>query len=182
MGDTAQLPPVGEEESPALNKELLQNYGLKVAEVTLTEVVRQSAKSGVLAGATRLREYLSQGAELLPRITASRHGEVRFLPGNELIEALESAYSDCGTQDTIVVTRSNKRANIYNNGIRARIFDREELLTRGDIVMAVKIIIIGPCWRQRKTGRRPKCFADRQPLFLHRQRRYSRGGAVEECS
>lgn len=138
VGDTAQLPPVGEEESPALNKELLQNYGLKVAEVTLTEVVRQSAESGVLAGATRLREYLSQGAELLPRITASRHGEVRFLPGNELIEALESAYSDCGTQDTIVVTRSNKRANIYNNGIRARIFDREELLTRGDIVMAVK--------------------------------------------
>ena len=138
VGDTAQLPPVGEEESPALNKELLQNYGLKVAEVTLTEVVRQSAESGVLAGATRLREYLSQGAELLPRITASRHGEVRFLPGNELIEALESAYSDCGTQDTIVVTRSNKRANVYNNGIRARIFDREELLTRGDIVMAVK--------------------------------------------
>lgn len=138
VGDTAQLPPVGEEESPALNKELLQNYGLKVAEVTLTEVVRQSAESGVLAGATRLREYLSQGAELLPRITASRHGEVRFLSGNELIEALESAYSDCGTQDTIVVTRSNKRANIYNNGIRARIFDREELLTRGDIVMAVK--------------------------------------------
>lgn len=138
VGDTAQLPPVGEEESPALNKELLQNYGLKVAEVTLTEVVRQSAESGVLAGATRLREYLSQGAELLPRITSSRHGEVRFLPGNELIEALESAYSDCGTQDTIVVTCSNKRANVYNNGIRARIFDREELLTRGDIVMAVK--------------------------------------------
>lgn len=138
VGDTAQLPPVGEEESPALRTDVLRHYGLQVGEATLTEVVRQSADSGVLAGTTRLRSLLTEGFEGLPRIVGSRHGEVRFLPGNELIEALVSAYADCGTRDTIVVTRSNKRANIYNNGIRARIFDREDELTRGDIVMAVK--------------------------------------------
>lgn len=138
VGDTAQLPPVGEEESPALSREVLRRYGLNLMEANLTEVVRQSAASGVLANATRLREMIAEYAYELPVISGSREGEVRFLPGNELIEALVSAYTDYGTGDTIVVTRSNKRANIYNNGIRSRIFDREEELTRGDLVMAVK--------------------------------------------
>ena len=138
VGDTAQLPPVGEEESPALRRDVLRQYGLNLMEADLTEVVRQSAASGVLANATRLREMIADYDFDLPVIQGSRKGEVRFLPGNELIEALVSAYTDYGTDDTIVVTRSNKRANIYNNGIRARIFDREEELTRGDLVMAVK--------------------------------------------
>lgn len=138
VGDTAQLPPVGEEESPALSADVLRAYGLHVAECDLTEVVRQREQSDVLRNATRLRDRLRQGACGLPKIAGSSSGEVRFLPGGELIEALVSAYRDCGTDDTIVVTRSNKRANVYNNGIRARIFDREEELTRGDLVMAVK--------------------------------------------
>ncbi len=148
VGDTAQLPPVGEEESPALSPGVLRRYGLTVGEATLTEVVRQSAGSGVLAGATRLRQWLAEGFDGLPCVAGWTEGtpvaegetepEVRFLPGNELIEALVSAYADCGTQETIVVTRSNKRANVYNNGIRSRIFDREDRLTRGDLVMAVK--------------------------------------------
>lgn len=138
VGDTAQLPPVGEELSPALRRDVLRRYGLNLAEADLTEVVRQSVDSGVLANATRLRRLLAEGREELPRVCGSRDGEVRFLPGNELIEELVSAYSEYGTDGTIVVTRSNKRANIYNNGIRARIFDREEELTRGDRVMAVK--------------------------------------------
>jgi exodeoxyribonuclease-5 len=138
VGDRAQLPPVGEEESPALSLDMLRGYGLLVGRVDLSEVVRQSADSGVLAGATYLRRLLTEGLDGWPRICGSSSGEVRFLPGTELIEALVSAYADCGTQDTIVVTRSNKRANIYNNGIRARIFDREDVLTRGDIVMAVR--------------------------------------------
>ncbi len=148
VGDTAQLPPVGEVESPALQPDVLRGYGLKVSSWTLTEVVRQSADSGVLAGATRLRSMLATGASgILPKICGVPHGvlrpedeagRVQFLPGDELIEALEDAYADCGTRDTIVVTRSNKRANIYNNGIRSRIFDREDALCRGDVVMAVK--------------------------------------------
>lgn len=138
VGDTAQLPPVGREESPALQAGVLRGYGLDVDEADLTEVVRQGSGSGILANATHLRGWLCEGAAGLPRVCGSREGEVRFLPGGELIEALVSAYADCGTGDTIVVTRSNKRANIYNNGIRARIFDREDTLARGDMVMAVK--------------------------------------------
>lgn len=139
VGDTAQLPPVGEDESPALCPDTLRGYGLDTGMAELTEVVRQSEDSGVLAGATRLRRLIAEGApDTLPRICGSERGEVQFLPGDRLIETLVTAYSEYGTDDTIVVTRSNKRANVYNNGIRAKIFDREEILTRGDVVMAVK--------------------------------------------
>lgn len=138
VGDTGQLPPVGEDESPALSRSMLSCFGLQIMEADLTSVVRQSHTSGVLANATRLRTMIASGKMGLPVSRVSRRGEVRFLPGDELIEALVSAYSNYGTGDTIVVTRSNKRANIYNNGIRSRIFDREDELTRGDIVMVVK--------------------------------------------
>lgn len=138
VGDTAQLPPVGEDESPALRADVLRGYGLDVAEAELTEVVRQAEASSVLAGATRLRRMLAEGDESLPLVEGREGGEVSFVPGSELIEALEDAYRDFGTEGTIVITRSNKRANVYNAGIRARIFDREEQLTRGDLVMAVK--------------------------------------------
>lgn len=138
VGDTAQLPPVGENESPALSREILRNYGLRVTESHLTEVVRQSQTSGVLANATRLRQQITEAQDTPPSICVSAKGEVQHLPGGQLIEALVTAYQDFGVHDTIVVTRSNKRANIYNQGIRSRIFDREENLMRGDLIMAVK--------------------------------------------
>lgn len=138
VGDEAQLPPVGCEESPALSVTEIKSYGLDVSEVSLTEVVRQEKYSAVLEGATYLRNLLLQGFEGLPCLKGDDKSEVRFLPGNELIEALSDSYAEYGVGDTIVVTRSNKRANVYNNGIRSRIFDREDELTRGDLVMAVK--------------------------------------------
>lgn len=138
VGDTAQLPPVGETLSPALSADVLRSYGLLVGEADLTEVVRQSEGSDVLTAATRLRQQLSTQPDTLPRVEADEQGEVRYVEGSELIESLVDAYSQCGTGGTIVVTRSNKRANVYNAGIRARIFDREDVLTRGDMVMAVK--------------------------------------------
>ena len=138
VGDTAQLPPVGEEDSPALSVENLCSYGLRVSHYDLTDVVRQAASSGVLWNATHLRQQLTEGNWTLPRIYTRQFTDVRCLPGNELIETLEQSYHECGTRDTIVVTRSNKRAIVYNNGIRTRIFDREGELTRGDMVMAVK--------------------------------------------
>ena len=138
VGDTAQLPPVGEDDSPALRDDVLKRYGLLVGSADLTEVVRQSSKSDVLTGATLIRTLLMQGFEGIPPIHTDRQGEVRALPGNELIESLVSDYQTYGADSVIVVTRSNKRANIYNNGIRSRIFDREEQLTRGDLIMAVK--------------------------------------------
>lgn len=153
VGDTAQLPPVGETESAALNNSTLERYGMLVGSADLTEVVRQSHESDVLAGATRIRQLLAEEYYGIPPISTSAHGEVRVLPGNELIESLVSDYRDYGTGGVIVVTRSNKRANVYNNGIRARIFDREEALTRGDLVMAVKNNYY---WTERAAKRLPE--------------------------
>lgn len=152
VGDTAQLPPVGDNESPALRPSALKLYGLDVTGAQLTEVVRQESMSPVLREATKLREHIAAATTKRPAGTPSFSGnpdgaalpsiaidgELHSTPGSELIEALETAYRNWGTDQTIVVTRSNKRANVYNNGIRARIFDREEILTRGDLVMAVK--------------------------------------------
>lgn len=151
VGDTAQLPPVGDNESPALRPSALKLYGLDVTGEQLTEVVRQESMSPVLREATRLREYISKltrptrgetPSTDLPCIqfgaSTAETDTLHITPGNELIDALECAYRNWGTDQTVVVTRSNKRANVYNNGIRARIFDREESLTRGDLIMAVK--------------------------------------------
>lgn len=136
VGDTAQLPPVGEEESPALQRDTLCGYGLLVSGMLLTQVVRQDQQSMVLQNATYLRTLIEEQNLQKPQIHFG--GELINLPGNELIEALYDAYHEFGPSDTVVVTRSNKRANVYNNGIRARIFDREEELCRGDLVMVVK--------------------------------------------
>lgn len=137
VGDTAQLPPVGESESPALTTAVLSGYGLRVEEITLTEVVRQQAQSGILANATMLRQALASGlTQTFPRLRLT--ADVVLMPGNELIEALEQAYYQCGTDETIVVTRSNTRANAFNQGIRARILGYEEELSGGDRIVVVK--------------------------------------------
>lgn len=139
VGDTAQLPPVGEEDSPALVNELLESYGLSVCDATLTEVVRQLEDSGILWNATQLRRMLVEDdLYAFPELRLAGFADIVRLPGNELIEALEQSYYHCGMDGTIVVTRSNSRANIYNNGIRARILDYDSELTGGDQVIIVK--------------------------------------------
>lgn len=155
MGDTAQLPPVGEEESPALSTSLLASYGLRVFETTLTQVMRQLSESGILYNATKIRQHLhtlqstslggvlTQSPLALPvRVGASglsvSFPDVCRITGNELIDSLESSYSRWGVDDCMIICRSNKRANIYNQGIRNRILYREEELTSGDRLMIVK--------------------------------------------
>ncbi len=155
MGDTAQLPPVGEEESPALSTSLLASYGLRVFETTLTQVMRQLSESGILYNATKIRQHLhtlqstsfggvlTQSPLALPvRVGASglsvSFPDVCRITGNELIDSLESSYSRWGADDCMIICRSNKRANIYNQGIRNRILYREEELTSGDRLMIVK--------------------------------------------
>jgi len=148
IGDKAQLPPVGEEESPALMADVLRGYGMKVYECDLNQVLRQSEESGVLWNATRIRE-ISQGdgsfvaqknrpPVSLPQIRFQGFADICVVPGDELIESLASSYSRVGLDETIVVTRSNKRANIYNQGIRNQVLDREDELCRGDQLMIVK--------------------------------------------
>lgn len=139
MGDSAQLPPVGEEEAPALSADVLAGYGLSVYQTDLNEVVRQKSESGILWNATSLRALIThEEATHLPVIRFSGFADVVRMPGNELIESLASSYSEVGVDDTIVITRSNKRANIYNEGIRRTVLDREERLSSGDLVMVVR--------------------------------------------
>ncbi|MBP5619959.1 MAG: AAA family ATPase, partial [Bacteroidaceae bacterium] len=139
VGDVAQLPPIGEEESPALMPEVLEGYNLRVCQATLTHVVRQVEESGILWNATRLRSLLQDG-ELLefPKMRVEGFPDVHVVPGEELLEVLQDSYYRCGQDETIVITRSNKRANIFNQGIRGRILGYEEELTCGDLVMVSK--------------------------------------------
>ena len=193
VGDCAQLPPVGEEEAPALHAEVLEAMGLKVYECDLREVLRQSQDSGILVNATYIRsltpapsprrgEILLQSnsglidsnmgesrlnsslsprrGEILlqsdsgldfsefscdnllkvglPRIRFKGFTDIVMVPGDELVERISSSYADVGMDETMVVTRSNKRANVYNQGIRATVLDREDELCTGDLLMVVK--------------------------------------------
>ena len=139
IGDTAQLPPVGEEESPALQPASLSGYGLTVYHSALNVVLRQSQESGILYNATVIRDMIVRdGPTLLPKIRFQGFADIQMVPGDELIESLDSSYSCVGLDETIVVTRSNKRANIYNRGIRGTVLGREEELTSGDMLMVVR--------------------------------------------
>ena len=193
VGDCAQLPPVGEEEAPALHAEVLEAMGLKVYECDLREVLRQSQDSGILVNATYIRSLTpgpsprrgeaqlqsdsglidsnmgesrlnssfsprrgeiqldsNSGLDFsefscdnllkvgLPRIRFKGFADIVMVPGDELVERISSSYVDVGMDETMVVTRSNKRANVYNQGIRATVLDREDELCIGDLLMVVK--------------------------------------------
>lgn len=139
MGDTAQLPPVGEGESPALQEDVLGGYGLNVISHTLRDVVRQQTESGILWNATNLRCMIEDEEFFcFPKIRFEGFADVVNVPGAELVESISDSYSHCGMDETIVVCRSNKRAHIYNNGIRNQILDREEELSSGDLLMVAK--------------------------------------------
>ena len=139
LGDTAQLPPVGEELSPALSCDYIRSMFLNVVRVEMTQVMRQSDGSGILQNATMLREIISQGVVgQFPQVRFEGFADVCRVSGDELIEAIESCYSEAGIDETIILCRSNKRANVYNEGIRRRILYREDELNRGDLLMVVK--------------------------------------------
>lgn len=139
IGDKAQLPPVGELESPALSGTVLSMSGLKVYECDLDEVLRQSQTSGILYNATVIRRMITHDAVTqMPCVRFTGFPDIKLVSGDELIESLASSYSKVGVDETMVVTRSNKRANVYNLGIRNTILGREEELTSGDRLMVVR--------------------------------------------
>ena len=139
IGDKAQLPPVGEDESPALMADVLRCYGMRVYECDLNQVLRQGEESGILWNATQIRQMITHDEMTqLPKIRFTGFADIQMVPGGELIDALSTSYYRVGTDETIVITRSNKRANIYNQGIRNQVLDREDELCRGDQLMIVK--------------------------------------------
>ena len=139
LGDTAQLPPVMQPHSPALEADQLAGYGLKVHQYTLTHVVRQALESGILHNATLVRnQLLEETTNHFPHLELSGFRDISKLDAMELIDEIQRSYDGVGIEDTIVVTRSNKRANLYNNGIRARVMMKEEELSNGDLLMVTR--------------------------------------------
>jgi exodeoxyribonuclease V len=137
IGDTAQLPPVGSLESPALNKDYLRNaFHLSIYFFELKEVARQRLESGILANATELRQAIGTDPFEFPKISCS--SDVVNLSGEELEDTLNRSLSKYGEDDVIIITRSNKRANLFNQSYRNRIKLFEEDLCAGDKIMVVK--------------------------------------------
>lgn len=139
IGDKAQLPPIGCDESPALDARVLEGYGMEVFECDMNEVLRQSQDSGILFNATIIRQMITHDEMTqLPRIHFDRFADIQVVNGSDLVDQLSSSFSRVGVDGTMVITRSNKRANIYNQGIRNMILERDAELCSGDRLMIVK--------------------------------------------
>ena len=138
-GDTAQLPPVGLQVSPALEKEELSLFGMEVIEKELKEVVRQSLDSGILLNATAIRNRILEDSPTgFWHLKMNKIQDVVQLGGDQLIEEISNCYNRIGMEETIVITRSNKRANLFNEGIRRTILYQEDQISKGDLLMIVK--------------------------------------------
>ncbi len=139
LGDNAQLPPVGATESPALDATRMAGYGLTVSEFNLTQVARQALDSGILSNATRLRGLLEEDRlSTIADLEVTPAEDVLRLQGSDIVESIEQSYNSVGCEETLIITRSNKRTNLYNQGIRARILWKENELSTGDRLMVSK--------------------------------------------
>lgn len=140
VGDTAQLPPVGLDVSPALSKSELDAYDRRVFDFELTDVVRQDLNSGILYNATLIRDLIGSGEYFSGyfHLETESFADVRRIGGGDLIQEISTCYDQFGLFETIVVTRSNKRANKFNEGIRSTILYKEAEISKGDLLMVVK--------------------------------------------
>lgn len=138
IGDTAQLPPVGQSESPALNDTVLEGYHLAVYEVFLHEIARQVQTSGIIHNATMLRNIMSSGMLTAPTLQLKAFSDITVVTGEFLMEQLSDCYDRDGQNETIIITRSNKRAVLFNSGVRNSILYREDQLVCGDMLLVAK--------------------------------------------
>lgn len=138
LGDGAQLPPVGCDTSPAMSADRLRALGLRVTRAVITQTVRQKARSGILYNATMLRRAMAMEQLPVPRLRIEPFADVRAIGGEELQDALISSYQDYGVDDTILITRSNKRAMEFNLAIRKTILEKDEVITRGEPLLIAK--------------------------------------------
>ncbi len=140
IGDTAQLPPVHLSVSPALDSQILESqYSREVIHIELDEVVRQQKDSGILENATKIREHIEDGFYDTFKFSGIQFPDViRPIDGQEIMDAISDSYSELGNEGTVIIVRSNKRANLYNQSIRERILFQESELSSGDYLMVVK--------------------------------------------
>jgi exodeoxyribonuclease-5 len=138
MGDPAQLPPVGTILSPALNIDLLKSLDMKVYSSELQEVVRQSFDSGILFNASTIRKSINIEQQLdFPKLKMN-FPDIINLSSENILDEIQNSYSKYGLEETKIICKSNKAANVYNNGVRNRILWREEQISSGDLLMVVK--------------------------------------------
>ncbi|MBR2166436.1 MAG: AAA family ATPase [Paludibacteraceae bacterium] len=139
LGDDAQLPPVGSLNSPALDMDYMRGYGLSVTGYGLKEVARQALDSGILAEATRIRGLLNKPISPMNPVKLNPNDtDIIRVPGDEIIEHLETSWKEVGAEETLIIARSNKMTNLYNGGVRARVLWKEDELSNGDRVMVSK--------------------------------------------
>ncbi len=138
VGDVAQLPPVGLNLSPALREQVIDSFGKETLLYTLRQVVRQTKHSGVLLNATRIRQQLADKDYKLPKIVLDGLPDIARVPGDEFVELLQDLYNEKGREAVAIITRSNKQANKYNQGIRNQVLWYESELTPEDRLMVVK--------------------------------------------
>lgn len=135
LGDDAQLPPVGSDISPALDINYLLGFGLDITSYTLTQVARQALDSGILSNATAIRKQISMPQQTFDYQYTS---DFQAFEGVEFLELLEQSYNEVGAEETIILTRTNRRTNLYNQGVRARILWKEDAISSGDRLMITK--------------------------------------------
>ena len=135
LGDDAQLPPVGSDISPALDINYLLGFGLDITSYTLTQVARQALDSGILSNATAIREQISMPQQTFDYQYTS---DFQAFEGVEFLELLEQSYNEVGAEETIILTRTNRRTNLYNQGVRARMLWKEDAISSGDRLMITK--------------------------------------------
>ena len=139
LGDDAQLPPVGSLSSPALDEAFMASYGLHVSGFGLQEVARQALDSGILSEATRLRQEIQNSKFKIQNLSIQPNGrDIIKVPGEEVIDTLEQSWRTVGAEETLIIARSNKMTNLYNQGVRARILWKEDDLSNGDRLMVSK--------------------------------------------
>ncbi|MCR5533345.1 MAG: AAA family ATPase [Paludibacteraceae bacterium] len=140
LGDDAQLPPVGSVNSPALESDWMrERYQLSVVSYQLTEVARQALDSGVLSEATRIRKAIGDLTLKIGDFSIQPNGkDIVQVPGEEVVEYLESSWREVGAEETLIIARSNKMTNLYNGGVRAQILWKEDALSNGDRIMVSK--------------------------------------------
>ena len=178
IGDTAQLPPVGCPLSPALNMEgLRDNYSLNIAAIELLEVIRQKEGSGILINATSLRELIvSQGNEL-PQFSTLNFNDIHRVD-TDMQPVVEEALQEYGIEDLVIITRSNKRANLFNQQVRSRILGNEEEINSGDRMMVLKNNYF---WLDEKESKEVGFIANGDILNIHRIKSFEERGAFRFC-